>query len=331
MLRAPYLIVSVIAVALLAMTGCIRSNTDSVIRQVRPAIDKELLLEHVRILASDDFQGRRTGSDGGAMAADYVRNQMALIGLMAACSEDLTWPFTFESRRDQQQLTGSNVIGLIAGSAESTRVIVVSAHFDHLGMRGEEIFNGADDNASGTAAMLEISRYFSENPPRHSIIFAGFDAEEMGLRGASAFVESPCFSQFDISLEINMDMISRSDRSELYASGPLHYPALRTVIEDVSRPEDLSLLFGHDEPGSGSDDWTFASDHGPFHQVGIPFVYFGVEDHPGYHNPSDDFEDITPAFFHHAAEFVLNTVEAFDATLDSVLDSSLDDLPGAHE
>lgn len=327
MLKAPYLIVSLAAVAvpvaLFAMTGCSRSNADSVILRGQPSIDKELLLEHVRILASDDFQGRRTGSEGGAMAADYVRNQMILIGLKAACNEDLTWPFTFESGRDQQMVTGSNVIGLIAGSAESTKVIVVSAHFDHLGVRGEEIFNGADDNASGTAAMLEISRYFSQNPPRHSIIFVGFDAEEMGLRGARAFVESSCFAEFDVSLNINMDMISRSDRSELYVSGPLHYPALRTVIEGISRPEDFSLLFGHDEPGSSRDDWTLASDHGPFHQAGISFVYFGVEDHPGYHNPSDDFEDITVAFFHHAAEFVLNTVVAFDIRLD--------DIPGSHD
>ncbi len=323
MRRAPYLIVSIVAFALLALAGCTRSSADSVIRQVQPSIDKELLLEHVKILASDDFQGRRTGSDGGAMAADYVRNQMALIGLKAACGEDLTWPFAFESGRDQQQMMGNNVIGLIAGSTESTRMIVVSAHFDHLGVRGEEIFNGADDNASGTAAMLEIARYFSHNPPRHSIIFAGFDAEEMGLQGARAFVESPCFAELDVSLEINMDMISRSDRSELYASGPLHYPALRTVIEGVSRPEEFNLLFGHDEPGSGHDDWTFASDHGPFHQVGVPFIYFGVEDHLGYHNPSDDFEDITGDFFHNAAEFVLNTVVAFDTTLD--------DIPGAHD
>ncbi len=323
MRRAPNLITSIVAFALLAVTGCARSSADSVIRQGQPSIDKELLLEHVRMLASDDFQGRKTGSEGGAMAADYVRSQMALIGLKAACEEDLTWAFTFESGPDRQKVTGSNLIGLVAGTAESTKVIVVSAHFDHLGVRGEEIFNGADDNASGTAAMLEIARYFSQNPPHHTIIFAGFDAEEMGLRGARAFVESPCFAKFDVSLEINMDMISRSDRSELYASGPLHHPTLRTVIEDVSRPEEFILLFGHDEPGSGHNDWTFASDHGPFHQVGIPFVYFGVEDHPGYHDPSDDIEDITVDFFHQAAEFVLNTVVAFDTTLD--------DLPGAHE
>ena len=150
----------------------------------------------------------------------------------------------------------------------------------------------------------------------HDLILAALDAEEMGLRGARNFVASDCFGALDVRLNINLDMVSRSQAGELYAAGTHHYPFLRRVLESVVTTTDLTLLFGHDEPGLGSDDWTNASDHAPFHAEGIPFVYFGVEDHAGYHNATDDYENITPAFFVSAAGFILEATRALDRALD---------------
>ena len=279
-------------------------------------IDTDRMMSHVSMLAADEMSGRRTGTDGGVGAARYVLQQMQAMALQPACGEQIEQTFSLV-RRDGSSVEATNLLARIPGTGSSDAVIVVSAHFDHLGSRDGTVYNGADDNASGTAVLLELARSLAGAPPEHDVVFAAFDAEESGLRGASAFVESDCFSAMNVGLNLNMDMVSRSDSAQLYTSGTLHYPFLREVIEGVPPVEGMTILFGHDEPGSGSDDWTFASDHGPFHRAGVAFVYFGVEDHAGYHDPSDDIEAITPDFFKATGRFVLDVVEAMDSAIDS--------------
>jgi Zn-dependent M28 family amino/carboxypeptidase len=280
-------------------------------------INRTNLLAHVKNLSSEAFMGRQTGTEGGAMAVDYVENEMLEMNL-SPCLESLRQPFGFTSRRSASEVSGINVVGMVQGTGSSTKIMAVTAHFDHLGSREGSVYNGADDNASGTAAMLEMARYFTINPPIHSIIFAGLDAEEVGLQGARALVASSCVSGKDVAIDINMDMISRSLKGELYASGTLHFPGTRPILESLAPRDGVTLLFGHDVPGTGSEDWTNSSDHGPFYQAGIPFVYFGVEDHPGYHQPTDDFEEITPDFYYQTAELILDAVLSFDAQLDDI-------------
>jgi hypothetical protein len=101
----------------------------------------------------------------------------------------------------------------------------------------------------------------------------------------------------------------------LYASGTYYTPALRPALERVAAGAPVKLLLGHDRPGQGHDDWTNQSDQYAFHKAGVPFVYFGVEDHKDYHKPTDDFETITPDFFVRAAETILEAVRALDAEL----------------
>jgi len=279
-----------------------------------PAIDSARLLSHVETLASDAYMGRRAGTDGGRMAIRYVEGQMMEMGLRPACGDDLRQPFSFESRDGVVDAT--NLIAIIPGSGSSEGAVVLSAHFDHLGQRDTDIFNGADDNASGTSALLEIARVLKEAPLVHDVVLAAVDAEEMGLRGARHFVSSECFETLDVRLNVNLDMISRSQPGVLYAAGTYHYPFLRPILELIDTPDGFSLAFGHDEPGSGSDDWTNASDHAPFHAQGVPFIYFGVEDHAGYHQPTDDAADITPAFFLSSATFILEALRGLDAQID---------------
>jgi Zn-dependent M28 family amino/carboxypeptidase len=103
----------------------------------------------------------------------------------------------------------------------------------------------------------------------------------------------------------------------LYASGTYHNPGLRPALEPLTRERKAKLLFGHDTPEEGKDDWTRSSDHGPFHAAGIPFIYFGVEDHEGYHTPADDFSDITPDFYVAATNVILDAVQLLDASITS--------------
>jgi Zn-dependent M28 family amino/carboxypeptidase len=208
-----------------------------------------------------------------------------------------------------------NLIALCAGTDRSRPAIVLSAHYDHLGIRDGRMFPGADDNASGVATVLEIARACVARPFRHDLIVAVFDAEEMGLQGARAFVASPPVPSQRIALDVNLDMIARGDKGELYASGIHHHPSLKPLLAPVFARAPIKVLFGHDLPGTGHEDWTMQSDHGVFHQAGIPFVYFGVEDHPDYHQPTDTADRINQEFFANAATVVLASLRALDAGL----------------
>ena len=191
----------------------------------------------------------------------------------------------------------------------------MTAHYDHLGVRGGRVFPGADDNASGVAALIAVAQYIAAHRPRHPMIVAALDAEELGLEGAKAFLRAPPVPRAAIGLNINFDMVSRSDRNEIYAAGTYHYPWTKPIIDEVQRQSAVKILFGHDRPktsGTAEDDWTMQSDHGAFHQAQLPFVYFGVEDHPDYHQPTDTADRIDPAFFSRVVEMLIDAVVTFD-------------------
>ena len=195
------------------------------------------------------------------------------------------------------------------------QVIVLTAHYDHVGVRDGEIFNGADDNASGVAAVLEITRRVAREPLEHTLIVALLDAEEVGSLGARAFVVAPPVPLERVALDVNLDMVSRT-AGVLWAGGASHTPALRPILERVAARAPLTLRLGHDRPGAPEgDDWTTQSDHVAFHERGIPFVYFGVEDHPDYHRPTDDAERIDPAEYVAAVRTILMALRELDAAL----------------
>lgn len=275
------------------------------------AFDPALLLHDVQVLSSDRFEGRRTGSPGSALAQAHLVGALRAAGV-APLGAAYEQPFTF-SGRDGSEYRGVNLVGVIPGTERPGAYLVLSAHYDHLGVRDGEVYNGADDNASGTAGVLAMARYFARHPLRHTLVVALFDAEEMGLRGARAFLEAAPVPADSIVLNVNLDMVSRSPKRELYAVGTAAYPFLRPVLDTLATPPGFSLLFGHEAPeATGSDDWTSSSDHGVFHRAGIPFVYFGNEDHPGYHRPSDEYEAITPDFYLNSVELIRRAVEALD-------------------
>lgn len=273
----------------------------------KPTLDTDQLIEDLRFISSDATEGRRTGTEGNKIAREYLVTRFEEEGAKPF-EGSYAHEFTFENRRTQEEVTGINVIAQVDGKSDS--MIVITAHYDHLGKRDSLIFNGADDDASGTAALLAFADYFSNESPNHTLVFAAFDAEEMGLQGARAFVEDSIFLS-KVKLNINMDMISQNDSSEIYAAGTHHYPFTKSVLESVDTG-NLQLLFGHDTPDLGYNDWTFSSDHGPFHSKGIPFVYFGVEDHENYHKHTDDFDTIPQDFYKSSVQLILNAILAFD-------------------
>lgn len=273
--------------------------------------DSTFLLEDLRKLSHDAAAGRKTGTDGAEAARRFIAKQMDAIGIKRF-SKKYRHEFKFNSRNGEE-IKGINIVGYIKGNS-SDSAFVLTAHYDHLGTSDGAIFNGADDNASGVAGLLAIMEYFENNPPRHDLIFAALDAEEMGLQGAKALVADSARVPITMAkLNINLDMISVSDKNELYAVGTAHFPKYKPILEKIEFP-GIKLRFGHDT-GEGRDNWTYASDHGAFFRAGIPFIYFGVEDHENYHKATDTYENIDRRFYVRSVSLILDCIIALDANL----------------
>ncbi|NVK48331.1 MAG: M28 family peptidase [Cyclobacteriaceae bacterium] len=277
-------------------------------------LQEKNLIKHLVYLSSDELKGRETGTPENLKARDYIKNEFKGMRIDSQYP-DFFQEFRFTSRRENKLLTGYNVVGFVPGTV-SKKIIVITAHFDHVGVGKatdqDSIYNGADDNASGTAALIELARYFSENPPQHSMIFAALDAEEKGLQGAKALVGDFPFELDQILLNVNMDMISRNEAGELYVSGTHYYPEFKEILKEAAAGSRPLLKFGHDIPGTGRDDWTQSSDQGAFFEKKIPHLYFGVEDHEDYHQPSDEYKNIDPQFFVDSCNLILACIKKID-------------------
>ena len=291
-------------------------TTDTVTYDV---VDRNQLLDDLQYLSSDELDGRKTGTEGNRMAQEYIIERFNTLGLRMF-GESYKHLFDHTYQPTGEEFTDAvNLIAYIEGSNQPERFIVVTAHYDHLGVQDGEIYNGADDNASGTGGLMASARYFTDNQPLNSIIFIAFDAEEQELGGARHFVENPIVSLGQIVLNVNMDMISNNFENEIYAVGTYHYPYLKPMIEEFTAAAPVDVLFGFDSD-EWDQNWTMSSDHGPFHQKGIPFVYFGVEDHAHYHAPSDTYENTNPEFYVHAVQTIISVIEGLDRNLNIVLE-----------
>ncbi|MDB5421458.1 MAG: peptidase, partial [Brevundimonas sp.] len=174
--------------AVMGLAGCDtlngRSGAEATPVAVAPAAAavSEQLLADVRILSADDMEGRDTGSAGSERARGYIVSRLEAMGIEAPPMGRLQ-PFEAEarSRSGPKRYSATNILGLIPGTRVSGRYIVISAHYDHVGTNEGLIYNGADDNASGVATMLELAARLKAAPPEHSVIIVGFDGEERGL------------------------------------------------------------------------------------------------------------------------------------------------------
>jgi len=258
-----------------------------------PIVDSAQLMADLAALADDSMEGRKVGTAGGARARSFVQARFRAIGL-DTLSTGLLERFSPPAGSPGE---AANIVGFVPGRSRPGRIILVTAHYDHLGARNGAVYNGADDNASGTAALLAMAAWFRQHTPENTLMFVALDGEEEGLLGAAAFVKDQPVSLDSLLIDINLDMVSRSTKQQLFAVGPKRYPTLVPYLARTACSAQVALMLGHDKGWSGAEDWTTQSDQGEFHAVGIPFVYFGVEDHPDYHRPTDDVERIDWKFF----------------------------------
>ena len=305
-------------VAILSLSATLALASASV-----PAVDSTALLGDIRTLSSPEFAGRLTGTPGSRLAQQYITRRFQELGLKPfGASYAMPFGFTDTRRKVTTTYTDAlNLVGHIRGSAHPERIMVVSAHYDHLGVQKGLAYLGADDNASGVAAMLAVAAYFRQHPPRNTIVFAAFDSEELGLRGAKAFVDKPPFPIKNVALNLNFDMVSRNAKNEIYAAGTRYTPSLKALVAKAAAGSTVKVTMGHDSKLAGAppdDDWTGSSDHAAFHNAGIPFLYFGVEDHADYHKPGDTFEKIDPKFYADVVRLLVSSAAILDQNLDAI-------------
>ena len=268
------------------------------------------MLAVIQALTAPGMDGRAVGTPGGAKARAWIEARLNAIGARPFTRDGYAQPFSFVASSGAT-VHGTNLVAVCPGTRPGGRHIVVSAHYDHLGVRGGKTYHGADDNASGVAMLLEVAERCVQAPLGHSLMLVAFDAEEQGLQGAKAFMARPPIPVDQMALNVNFDMVGRSSRREIYAAGPGRWPRLSPVLKTAVRGAPITVRFGHDT-GGGQNDWTLQSDHGVFHQAGIPFVYFGVEDHADYHQPTDTADKITPGFLDGVATVVFASLSALD-------------------
>jgi len=278
-------------------------------------LDFSQQLADLRYLASDTLAGRGTGQAGGQQAQAWLVQQFEQIGLKPAGSQGFRQPYQAESGKAAEHQGAANVLAMLPGNDPALPAIIITAHYDHLGLQQGQIYHGADDNASGVAALLALARYFRDHPPRHSLWFAALDHEERGMWGAKMLFQQQVLHRNQLAMNINLDMLSRDTGNELYAVGAYHYPELEPKLLQLQQQSAVRLLLGHDRPWwkvGDVPDWTTGSDHQIFHQHGVPFVYFGVPDHADYHRPTDTADRINPEFYRRTSETVLSAVLLFD-------------------
>ena len=248
--------------------------------------------EHVQVLADDTFEGREGGRRGGRAAGSYIEEQMNPFGLIPAGSDGSCFqPFTTRFG------TLRNILVMIPGSDAVLQndVVVIGAHYDHVGYGNARnsfgpfgyIHNGADDNASGVAALIEIVKKLVAlpKPCRRTIVIAFWDGEEQGLLGSKYFLNNhpDCIKGKKIIFSINLDMIGRLRNDQLSVFGARSAIGLETLITRInnrSKQNSVELVF----------NWEIRpnSDHHPFLSANVPTVMFHTGLHPDYHRPSDD-------------------------------------------
>jgi len=299
--------ISIYILLIASIISCKVENSKSALQQIK---------EDVSFLADDTLEGRQTGTPGEIKAAAYIQDRFKNLGLTAKGTNGFYQDFTFKPKTNPHEevqftenadgtITGRNVIGFLDNKAENT--IVIGAHFDHLGYGGDgslyrdsikAIHNGADDNASGVAVMLNLISKLKKKNTNNNYLFMAFSGEEMGLLGSNYFVKNPTIDTKSISYMINMDMVGRLKDSALAVYGTGTSPVFKQTLK--SQNNNFRLI--QKESGVGP------SDHTSFYLADIPVLHFFTGQHSDYHKPSDDVETLNYDGMELVSNYIFNII-----------------------
>jgi Zn-dependent M28 family amino/carboxypeptidase len=314
----------------LISTSLFAQQKDSIAFLYANQISIEQLKTHLTILASNAFEGRETGEKGQKMAAAYLVSQFKKSGIKAY--KDTTYYQEYELKKGIKKqplfyrlfhkkrgpVMAENVLAYIEGSDLKNEVVVISGHYDHLGIRDKKIYNGADDNGSGTTALIELARIFAQakkdgHGPRRSILIIAFSGEEKGLLGSEYYANNPIFPLANTVCDLNIDMIGRIDEKHTTGdyvyligsdklSSQLH--ALSDSINTTYTQLELDYTFNDK---NDKNRFYYRSDHYNFAKNGIPVIFYFNGVHADYHEPTDDVEKINFDKIKKISQFVFLT------------------------
>jgi hypothetical protein len=288
-----------------------KPNNDELIKTYLTSISETNISKNLYIIAADSMEGRNTGEPGQKKAGRYLIDEYKKIGLSyptGATSFYQKVPAEFMKRGfTSSKLNDSeNIWAFIEGTEKPKEIVVISAHYDHVGMKNGEVYNGADDDGSGTVAVLEIAKAFAEakkagHGPKRSILFLHVTGEELGLHGSRYYSENPLFPLDKTVVDINIDMIGRRDNlnkhdkegNYIYVIGSDRLSSeLHTINEEVNNKfVNLKLDYKYNDRNDPERIY-FRSDHYNFAKKGIPSIFFFNGVHADYHKETDTAEKI---------------------------------------
>ncbi len=318
-------------------------SEENLSKEYAKTITKEDLFEHLSVLANDNMKGRLTGSNEQKMAAYYIADHFAKNEIMKVANwvNDSTQIYSYfqkiylkeyyggrfspminptpENIKSKGVMVTENVLGLVEGTDKKTEFVVISAHYDHIGTKNGTIYNGADDDGSGTVAMMEIAKAFTKakkegHPPRRGILFIAFTGEEQGLVGSSYYTEHPLIPLSNTVCDLNIDMVGRIDREHRKAHDYLYLVGSDRISKDLHNLSEkinqstLNLQFDY-KYNSPSDPLSLytRSDHFNFAVHGIPVIFYTSGLHPDYHESTDDLEKIDFDVLQKRAQLIFHT------------------------
>lgn len=296
---------------LMILTSCKNNSTKAI-----------TIKEDIAVLASDAYEGRETGTKGEQEAAEYISKRFKDLGLEPKGTNGFFQTFSFKPKTDPHSevsyvtmaedstITGTNILGFINNNAEQT--IIIGAHYDHLGFgsegslyRGKEkaIHNGADDNASGVAVMLDLISKLKNANKSNNYLFMAFSGEEMGLLGSNYFVKNPTIDIKKANYMINMDMVGRLKAdSTLAVYGVGTSPRFKQSL--MANNTRFKLI--EKESGVGP------SDHTSFYLSDIPVLHFFTGQHEDYHKPGDDSDKLNYEGMEAISDYIFDVISDLD-------------------
>ncbi|MCO7186353.1 MULTISPECIES: M28 family metallopeptidase [Tenacibaculum] len=280
--------------------------------------------KHLFIYASDEFEGRNTGEPGQKKAVKYLKDFYVSQGIASPLGGDdyfqeVPSEYLSNNRRGMTLKDSENVVAFIKGTEKPDEIVVISAHLDHEGVKNGEIYNGADDDGSGTVAILEIAEAFKQaadagKGPKRSILFLHVTGEEKGLLGSKYYTENPIFPLANTVTNLNIDMIGRVD--DRHKGNPNYVyligsDKLSTELHNISEAMnkkytniDLDYKYNDD---NDPNRFYYRSDHYNFAKHNIPIIFYFNGTHADYHRPTDTPDKINYEMLENRTRLVFHT------------------------
>jgi len=326
---------SLLIVSILTLVGsCAKTKYSTKIQTIEnniKIVDSATIMQYAKTItaselkdllytyASPEFEGRASGEQGQKEAANFLKSFYKTQNISSPIKDSVYFQYIPKSYFKNKTEASENVLAYIKGREKPEEVLILSAHYDHLGIQDSLVYHGADDNGSGTVALLEIAQAFKQAEldgfkPKRSILFIHFTAEEIGLEGSRFYTENPVFNLNETVANLNIDMIGRIDKTHennpnyLYLIGTDRLSKeLHMISEKVNHTFfNLKLDYSYNDEDD-SNRYYYRSDHYNFARHKIPVIFYFNGEHEDYHAPTDTADKIDYTLLERRAQLIFGT------------------------